>query len=208
MARSKSSQRWLQEHHSDQYVKRSRQDGYRSRASYKLLELNETDNLFRPAMSVIDLGAAPGGWTQVVADHVGDSGVIIASDILSMDAVAGVRFIQGDFTEQTVLDRILTIVQGQPIDLVISDMAPNMTGIKMADNIAAQHLTELSFDLAVRVLRTNGSLVAKAFHGSGFDELLKKIRLAFRTTKIRKPAASRDRSSEAYIVAKGYQAVC
>lgn len=203
MARSKSSQRWLQEHHTDQYVLRSKKDGYRSRASYKLKALNQSDRLLSPAMSVIDLGAAPGGWSQVVAEHVGDGGRIIASDILPMDTLAGVRFVPGDFTEQAVLDEILTYVHGEPVDLVISDMAPNMCGIRSVDSVAAMYLTELAFDLAKRVLRRDGNFVSKVFQGAGFDEFLTEVRKAFHKVTIRKPDASRSRSRETYIVAKG-----
>jgi 23S rRNA (uridine2552-2'-O)-methyltransferase len=205
LAQSKSSRRWLQEHRADQYVKKSKMDGYRSRASYKLIDLNRSDKLFKAGMSVIDLGAAPGGWTQVVAECVGESGFIIASDILPMDSIAGVHFVQGDFTEQVVLDEILTILHGQPVDLVISDMAPNMSGLKSADNAAAMYLLELAFDLVSQVLRKNGDFVAKVFHGEGFDQLLKKARQSFHKVNIRKPVASRARSREAYVVAKAFK---
>ena len=204
MTRSKSSHRWLQEHHTDKYVLQSRKDGYRSRASYKLLALNQADGFLKPGMSVIDLGAAPGGWTQVVREHVGDSGQIIATDILPMECLPGVHFVQGDFTEQGVLDEILTIVHRQPVDLVISDMAPNMSGIKTADDAAAMYLTELALDLASQILRIEGSFVTKIFHGEGFDAILASARKAFKKVTVRKPDASRARSREVYIVATGF----
>ena len=205
MARSKSSHRWLQEHHADCYVKKSKEDGYRSRASYKLIELDRTDRLLSPGMAVIDLGAAPGGWTQVLAERVGESGYVVASDVLSMDSIAGVRFVQGDFTEQKVVDELLKIIHGRTFDLVISDMAPNMSGIKSADIAKSMYLAELAVDLAFQVLRKGGSFVVKVFHGEGFDQLLKNIRQSFDKVNIRKPDASRSRSREAYLVAKGFK---
>ncbi|OZG71696.1 23S rRNA (uridine(2552)-2'-O)-methyltransferase [Hahella sp. CCB-MM4] len=205
MARSKSSNRWLQEHHSDVYVKKSKEDGYRSRASYKLLELDRLDKLLKPGMTVIDLGAAPGGWSQIVAEKVGDKGVVIACDLLPMDNIAGVEFVQGDFTEDEVLENILQLVNERPVDLVISDMAPNMSGMKAVDIPKAMYLVELALDLADRVLKKNGVFVAKVFHGVGFDELLKDARQKFSTVVIRKPDASRSRSRETYLVAKGFK---
>ncbi len=205
MGRSKSSQRWLREHHSDVYVKKSREDGFRSRASYKLLELDRLDKLLRPAMTVIDLGAAPGGWSQIVAEKVGHKGAVIACDILPMDSIAGVDFIQGDFTEEGVLENILELVGDRPIDLVISDMAPNMSGLKAVDIPKAMYLVELALDLSRRVLKKNGVFVAKVFHGAGFDELLKECRQQFNAVVIRKPDASRSRSRETYLVAKGFK---
>ncbi|WP_020405517.1 23S rRNA (uridine(2552)-2'-O)-methyltransferase RlmE [Hahella ganghwensis] len=205
MARSKSSNRWLQEHHSDVYVKKSKEDGYRSRASYKLLELDRLDKLLKPGMTVIDLGAAPGGWSQIVADKVGDKGVVIACDLLAMDNIAGVEFVQGDFTEDEVLENILQLVNGRPVDLVISDMAPNMSGMKAVDIPKAMYLVELALDLADQVLKKNGVFVAKVFHGAGFDELLKDARQKYSSVAIRKPDASRSRSRETYLVAKGFK---
>lgn len=212
MARSKSSHRWLQEHHTDDYVKKSRVDGYRSRASYKLIELDQTDQILFPGMAVVDLGAAPGGWTQILAERVGESGSVIASDILPMDSIADVQFVQGDFTEQKVMDELLKIIHGRSFDLVISDMAPNMSGIKSVDIARSMYLAELAFDFAFQVLGKGGSAVVKVFHGEGFDELLKNTRQFFDKINIRKPSASRARSREAYLVAKGYKkrsdAVC
>ena len=203
MARSKTSGRWLQEHENDKYVQRSRKEGYRSRASYKLLELDKKDRLFRPGMLVVDLGAAPGGWTQVAAERVGDSGRVVASDILPMDGVAGVDFIQGDFTEESVLEAILETLGGSRADLVISDMAPNMSGMKAVDQPRAMYLVELAVDMAYNVLNPGGVFVAKVFQGEGFDALVADLRQAYSKVVIRKPDASRARSSEVYVVAKG-----
>ncbi|WLQ12060.1 23S rRNA (uridine(2552)-2'-O)-methyltransferase RlmE [Hahella aquimaris] len=205
MGRSKSSSRWLNEHHSDVYVKKSKEDGFRSRASYKLIELDRQDKLLRSGMTVIDLGAAPGGWSQVVADVVGDQGKVIACDLLSMDSIAGVTFFQGDFTEGEMLDAILNEVNGRPVDLVISDMAPNMSGMKSVDIPKAMYLVELALDLACRVLKKNGCFVAKVFQGEGFDQILQESRGRFSSVNIRKPDASRARSREIYLVAKGFR---
>jgi len=202
LGRSKSSQRWLHEHHNDHYVVRSKQDGYRSRASYKLLQLDRSDSLLQQGMAVIDLGSAPGGWSQVAADKVGATGLVVASDILPMNKLDGVHFIQGDFTEQSVLNEILTIVHGRPVNLVISDMAPNMTGVRTADQASATYLVELALELAVQVLGQDGNFVAKVFHGEGFDQILANAKRFFKKVTIRKPAASRARSSETYLVAK------
>ncbi len=203
MGRSKSSHRWLQEHNRDQYVKRSQQDGYRSRASYKLIELDSKDRLFRPGMTVVDLGAAPGGWSQVAVKLVGGKGRVIASDILAMDSIAGVDFIQGDFTEESVFDEILGVLGDDLADLVISDMAPNMSGMRAVDQPKAMYLVELALDLACKILKPDGDFVAKVFHGEGFDELMQQVRAKFKRVVTRKPDASRPRSREVYLVAKG-----
>jgi 23S rRNA (uridine2552-2'-O)-methyltransferase len=205
MARSKSSNRWLDEHFSDPYVKQSQKDGYRSRASYKLIELDKKDKLFKPGMSVVDLGAAPGGWSQVAADRVGDKGMVLASDILPMDSIAGVEFIQGDFTEEAVLEQLLAALGGEKADLVISDMAPNMSGMNAVDQPAAIYLVELALDMARQVLKPGGHFVAKVFHGEGFDPLLQDTRDAFTKVAVRKPDASRARSREVYLVARGFK---
>ena len=205
MAKSKSSNRWLQEHFSDQYVKQSQSDGYRSRASYKLIELDQKDRLLRTGMSVVDLGAAPGGWSQVAVERVGDRGKVVASDILSMDALAGVDFVQGDFTEQSVYDALLSLLDSNSVDLVISDMAPNMSGVSAVDQPAAMYLVELALDFAKKTLSPKGGFVCKVFHGEGFDDFLKDCRASFSTVAIRKPDASRARSRETYIVAKGFR---
>ena len=203
MGRSKSSHRWLQEHERDHYVQKSRTEGYRSRASYKLVELDKKDKLLRPGMTVVDLGSAPGGWSQVVADKVGSNGRVIASDILPMDTIADVAFIQGDFTDDAVFEEIMAAMNAAQADLVISDMAPNMSGIRAVDQPAAMYLVELALDLAARVLKPGGNFVAKIFQGEGFDELLKEARERFDRVAIRKPDASRSRSREIYLVAKG-----
>ncbi len=206
MARSKSSGRWLDEHFNDQYVKKSQQDGYRSRASYKLLELQDKDKLFKPGMSVLDLGSAPGGWSQVAVELVGDKGRVVASDILPMEPIAGVDFVEGDFTEMEVYDQILNVLGEGKVDLVISDMAPNMSGVSAVDQPKAMYLVELAVDMADQILKPGGALIAKVFHGDGFDELLKTTRSKFKKVQIRKPDASRARSKEQYLVAKDFKA--
>jgi len=195
----------LQEHEKDHFVQRSRQDGYRSRASYKLIALDEKDRLLRPGMTVVDLGAAPGGWSQVAADKVGHHGRVIASDILPMDSIAGVEFIQGDFTEESVLASLIAVLNGKPADLVISDMAPNMSGMRGVDQPKAMYLVELAVDMVEQVLKPGGDFVAKVFQGEGFDSLVAGLRKIFNTVSIRKPEASRARSREVYIVARGYR---
>ncbi|GMG86385.1 23S rRNA (uridine(2552)-2'-O)-methyltransferase RlmE [Biformimicrobium ophioploci] len=205
MGRSKSSHRWLREHFNDQYVKQSQKEGYRSRASYKLVELNDKDKLIRPGMTVVDLGAAPGGWSQVAAELVGHKGRVIASDILEMDPLAGVEFVQGDFTEEAVLTRLLELLGDDLADLVISDMAPNMSGIRDVDQPASMYLVELAVDMARQVLRPGGNFVAKVFQGEGFDELFRDLRTTFNSVVTRKPGASRPRSREVYVVAKGFK---
>ncbi|WP_163832341.1 23S rRNA (uridine(2552)-2'-O)-methyltransferase RlmE [Spartinivicinus ruber] len=205
MGRSKSSNRWLQEHFSDQFVKQSQKDGYRSRASYKLLEIQQKDRLFKPGMAVVDLGAAPGGWTQVAAELVGDSGKVVASDILPMDPIADVSFVQGDFTEETVLEDILAAIGAEKVDLVISDMAPNMSGMKAVDQPKAMYLAELALDLSLQVLKPKGDFLTKVFQGEGFDQYFKAMREAFASVVTRKPLASRSRSREVYLLGKGFK---
>ena len=202
---SKTSKGWLKEHFDDRFVQRSWQDGYRSRASYKLLALDEKDRLFRPGMAVIDLGAAPGGWSQVAAEKVGPEGVVIASDILEMDGLAGVDFIQGDFTEESVLDAILKTLDDRPVDLVMSDMAPNMSGMAAIDQPQAMYLVELALDLARQTLKPQGRFLAKVFQGEGFDAYLKELRNSFGRVVTRKPEASRARSREVYLLAEGFR---
>jgi len=204
-SRSKSSGRWLKEHFDDVWVKKSQADGYRSRASYKLIELDEKDRLFRPGQLVVDLGAAPGGWSQVAVEKVGDSGLVLASDILEMDPIAGVEFVQGDFTEQAVLDELLEKLGGKRADLVISDMAPNMSGNPATDIPRAMALVELALDMAGQVLRPEGAFVAKVFQGEGFEQLVAQMRSMFKTVVSRKPDASRSRSREIYQVGKGFR---
>ena len=205
MARSKSSDRWLKEHFDDVWVRKSQQDGYRSRASYKLIELDRKDRLFRPGQTVVDLGAAPGGWTQVAVEKVGDNGVVVASDILPMDPVAGVAFVQGDFTEQSVCDELMAVLDGRPVDIVISDMAPNMSGNPATDIPRAMALVELALDMAQQVLRPGGALVTKVFQGEGFDALLADMKQSFSSVVSRKPDSSRARSREIYQVCRGFR---
>ncbi|MFC3681440.1 23S rRNA (uridine(2552)-2'-O)-methyltransferase RlmE [Bacterioplanoides pacificum] len=206
MARSKTSAGWLKEHVDDQYVQMAQQDGYRTRASYKLLELDEKDKLLQPGATVLDLGSAPGGWSQVVAQQLDGNGVVIASDILPMDNIADVTFIQGDFTEESVFDEIMAAIDGRPVDLVISDMAPNMSGMSSIDQPGAMYLVELALDMARQTLKPGGNFVAKVFQGEGFDEYLADVRQSFSKVLIRKPKASRARSREVYIVGKGFRA--
>ncbi len=207
MARSKSSSRWLKEHFDDPFVKMAQKDGYRSRASYKLLEVQEKDRILRPGMTVIDLGSAPGGWSQVTSRVIGDKGTLIASDILPMAAIADVTFIEGDFTEERVFNQIMDAVGNNPVDLVISDMAPNMSGVRTADQAAAMYLCELALDLASKVLRPGGDFLIKVFHGEGFDAYLRDVRSRFEKIQMRKPASSRDRSREQYLLARGMRAL-
>jgi 23S rRNA (uridine2552-2'-O)-methyltransferase len=205
MARSKSSNRWLDEHVNDPYVKQAQKDGYRSRASYKLLELIEKDRLVRPGMTIVDLGSAPGGWSQVVARLLGSKGKILATDILPMDPVDNVEFIQGDFTEEEVFNQLLDAMHGEKADLVISDIAPNISGVDAADQAGSIYLVELALDMARRVLKPKGDFVAKLFQGEGSDAYIKDVRTSFDKVTIRKPEASRPRSREVYIVAKGFK---
>jgi len=205
LARSKTSDRWLKEHFDDVWVKKSQEDGYRSRASYKLIELDDKDRLFRPGQVIVDLGAAPGGWSQVAMERVGDKGVVVASDILPMNPIAGVDFVQGDFTEDSVLEELLGILGDRKADVVISDMAPNMSGMAAVDIPRAMGLVELALDMAQQVLRPGGVFVAKVFQGEGFDSLLADMRKSFNTVVSRKPDSSRARSREIYQVCKGFK---
>ena len=206
MAKKKSSSKaWLAEHHSDLYVQQAQREGYRSRACYKLLELQQRDKLIRPGMTVLDLGSAPGGWSQVAAELVGHHGRVVASDILPMDGLAGVDFVQGDFTEEAVFDQILACLGSDPVDVVVSDMAPNMSGMAAVDLPRAMYLVELALDMARAVLPPGGSFVAKVFHGEGFDALMSDTRALFGRVVTRKPAASRARSREVYIVARDFK---
>ena len=205
MARSRSSHRWMQQHVSDPFVKQAQKDGYRSRASYKLIELNAKDRLIRPGMLVMDLGSAPGGWSQVAGRLVGEKGRVLATDILPMDPVRNVEFIQGDFTEESVFNQILAALQGEKPDLIISDISPNLSGIDSADQASSMYLVELALDMARKVLKPRGSFVAKVFQGSGSDAYLKELRSSCEKVSIRKPEASRSRSREIYVVAKGFK---
>ena len=205
MARSKTSLGWLKRHVNDPYVKQAQKDGYRSRASYKLLEVQEKYKLIRPGMSVVDLGAAPGGWSQVTSRLIGGQGRVIASDILEMDSIPDVTFIQGDFTEDAVLARILEAVGNSQVDLVISDMAPNMSGTPEVDMPKAMFLCELALDLAERILKPGGNFVIKIFQGEGFDVYLKDARKKFDKIQMIKPDSSRGSSREQYMLAWGYR---
>ena len=200
-----SSKAWLKEHRDDPYVQRAQREGYRSRACYKLLELQEKDRLIRPGMAILDLGSAPGGWSQVAVELVGHQGRVIASDILPMDSLAGVDFVQGDFSEDEVFEQLLAIISGDSVDLVISDMAPNMSGMNAVDQPRSIYLVELAVDMARQVLKPGGSFVAKVFQGEGFDELFRDVRSSFDKVLTRKPKASRPRSREVYMVAKGFR---
>jgi len=201
MAKQKRSP-WLQRHLNDPYVKKAQVDGYRSRAAYKLLELNDKDKFFRPGMTVVDLGAAPGGWSQVAANMVGDRGRIIALDILPMDSFAQVEFIQGDFTNEAVFQQLLDTLDGAPVDLVISDMAPNMSGTRVVDQARSIYLVELALDFALTVLKPGGDFVAKTFEGAGIDEIRKNVRENFSKCLNRKPNSSRSESREIFVVGK------
>lgn len=205
MKRSKSSSRWLNEHVNDPYVKRAQKDGYRSRASYKLLELNEKDKLVRPGMLVMDLGSAPGGWSQVAGKIVGEKGRVIASDILPMDPLDNVDFIQGDFTEDSVFQQILAQLDGRQPDLIISDIAPNISGVAVADQASSMYLVELTLDMVRQVLKPGGNYAVKVFQGEGSEAFLKDVRSSFEKVMIRKPEASRPRSREVYLVGKGFK---
>lgn len=205
MSRSKTSKQWLKEHFDDVYVKRSQEEGYRSRASFKLLEIQAQDKLIKSGMRVVDLGAAPGGWSQVAARLAGSKGQVIASDILPMDALPDVEFLQGDFTEPEVLESLLGLLNDRQADLVISDMAPNMSGMRDIDLPRVMYLAELALDLARTVLKPGGGFLVKVFHGEGFEELQKELRSSFASVKVRKPKASRARSSEIYLLGAGFR---
>jgi len=205
MAKSKNRS-WIKQHVKDPYVKQSQVDGYRSRASYKLLEIVEKDRLIRSGMTVVDLGSAPGGWSQVAARLVGHTGRVHALDLLPMDSIAGVDFIQGDFTEEDIFDELLKLIENRPVDLVISDMAPNLSGNKAVDQPAVMYLAELAVELAEKVLASDGVFIAKLFQGQGFDPFVLQVRTLFNGVSIIKPDASRSRSREVYLVAKGLKA--
>lgn len=205
MARSRSSHRWLREHFDDEFVKRAQIEGWRSRAVYKLQEIDERDRLLRPGATVVDLGAAPGGWSQYAARALGERGRVLALDILPMDTLAGVDFIQGDFREPEVFDQLLATLGGCPVDLVISDMAPNTSGLKAVDQPKQMYLVELALDFTRQTLRPGGDFLVKVFQGEGFDALLKELRTQFATVASRKPRASRARSAELYLLARNHR---
>ena len=205
MARSKSSGRWLKEHFDDPYVQKAQAEGRRSRASFKLEEVQAKDQLIQPGHVVVDLGAAPGGWTELVAHWTGPSGRVFALDILPMDSVADVEIILGDFTEESVLDQLMQSLDGQRVDVVLSDMAPNMSGNKSVDQPRAMYLCELALDFARQSLNPGGSFFIKVFQGEGFDEFFQELRSDFSVLKTRKPDASRSRSRETYLLAMGFR---
>lgn len=207
MPRSKSSKTWLKEHFDDPYVKQAQAEGYRSRAIYKLMEVDQKENLLKQGMTIIDLGAAPGGWTQYVSRKLSGKGTIIALDCLPMDALEGVEFILGDFREDGVLTTLLHAIPKAGVDVILSDMAPNMSGTPAVDMPRAVYLIELAFDLAEKVLKPNGMMFVKMFHGEGFDDLVKLAKTRFQKVVIRKPSASRSRSRETYMLAQGYKVV-
>ena len=204
MARTKSSKRWLKEHFDDPYVKLAQAAGYRSRAVFKLREIQEKDSILVQGMKVVDLGAAPGGWSQYAAPIVGQKGTVIATDILPMDSIAGVSFIQGDFQEQSVLDAVIRTLDGAEVDLVMSDMAPNTSGITSVDQPRAMYLAELALEFARNTLSPEGDFLVKVFQGAGFDEYFRELKGSFAKVLTRKPKASRNRSREVYLLARGY----
>lgn len=207
MARSKSSARWLKEHRDDVYVQKAKAEGMRSRAAFKLEEIAEAAALIKPGMLVIDLGAAPGGFSQIAASRVGAKGRVIACDLLPMDPIRGVEFFQGDVREQAIMDHLLEMIGDRKADLVISDMAPNLSGIADVDQARSMDLADIALDTARQVLRSGGGLLVKLFHGSGFDPYVVGMRAYFRKVAVRKPKASRARSREAYVLATDYKLV-
>lgn len=205
MGRSKSSGQWLQEHFDDEYVKQAQAKGYRSRAIFKLIEIQEKDKIIKPGMNVVDLGAAPGGWSQYVREIIGKKNRVIALDILDIEPLEGVDFIRGDFTEDEVLEQLYQLLDGAEINVVLSDMAPNLSGNKSTDQARSLYLAELALDTAVNVLAKGGTFLVKVFQGTGYDAYLKQVRQSFSSVVIRKPKASRPRSKEVYILAKGFK---
>ena len=205
--RSKSSARWLAEHAADPYVKRAHEEGWRSRAAFKLEEIQKSDRLLKPGMTVVDLGAAPGGWSQYAARRLDGKGRVVALDVLDMPAIPGVEFIQGDFNDESVLGRLNALLGGARVDLVMSDMAPNMMGIADVDHDRSMQLVELAEEFAAQALRPGGDLLVKVFQGRGFEPLVARLRKSYETVKLRKPKASRSRSPEVYVLARGYRLV-
>lgn len=203
MKRTRTSKGWMLEHVNDEYVKRAQRDGYRARAAYKLLEIDDKDHLIKPGMTVVDLGSTPGSWSQVVSQRLKGQGKIIALDLLEMQPIAGVQFIQGDFREQAVLDQLESSLAGSKVDLVIADMAPNISGISDVDQANGMYLTELALDFSYKWLKPGGHFLVKVFNGSGFEEIVRNMRQGFDKVATRKPKASRDRSSEVYLLGSG-----
>jgi 23S rRNA (uridine2552-2'-O)-methyltransferase len=200
MKRTKTSKAWMQEHVNDPYVKLAQKDGYRARAAYKLIEIDDKDRLIKPGMVVVDLGSTPGSWSQVAIQRLKNNGRVIALDLLPMVGIPGVEFIQGDFREDEILEQLEEKLNGQQIDLVISDMAPNISGISSVDQPNAVYLTELAVDFSLKWLKPEGNFLVKVFVGSGFEEIVKIMRDSFEKVVTRKPKASRDRSTEVYLL--------
>lgn len=205
MPRSKSSKRWLQEHFDDVYVKKAQAEGYRSRAVYKLQEIDLREGLIKPGMTIVDLGAAPGGWAQYALQKMKGHGILVAMDILPMEGMSGVTFIQGDFQEEEVLQKLMASIPKKSVDLILSDMAPNMSGTPAIDIPRAMGLAELAFDFADNMLKPGGNLFMKIFHGAGVDALIQSARMSFKKVHLRKPSASRARSRETYLLGLGYR---
>jgi 23S rRNA (uridine2552-2'-O)-methyltransferase len=205
MKRSKSSRRWLDRHFKDEFVQKSQKEGFRSRAVYKLQEIQERDRLIKQGQLVVDLGAAPGGWSQYAEQLVGSKGRVVAMDILPMDPIDGVSFIQGDFREEAVLEQLQELLEGSKVDLVISDMAPNVTGMAVVDQPRSMYLCELALDFARDCLKPGGGMAVKVFQGEGFDQYLRDLRAVFNKVVTRKPKASRPKSREVYLVATGFK---
>jgi len=203
MKRTRTSNAWLREHVNDPYVQRAKAEGYRSRASFKLMEIDDRDHLIRSGEVVVDLGATPGGWSQVAAKRMKAKGRVIALDLLEMDPLHGVDFIQGDFREESVLKKLETMLAGEKVGLVLSDMAPNMSGILLSDQARVMHLAELGLEFSRNWLKPEGAFLVKVFQGYGFDDFVREMRQIFRTVSSRKPDASRDRSAEVYLLGKG-----
>ena len=200
---TRTSKAWMQEHLNDEFVKRAQKEGYRARAAYKLIEIDDKDKLIKPGMTIVDLGSTPGSWSQVAVQRLKGQGKVIALDILDMTGIAGVTFIQGDFREETVLKQLQTAINNKPVDLVIADMAPNISGVKDVDQAGAAYLTELALEFSCQWLKPNGNFLVKVFIGAGFDDIVKTMRLHFDQVVTRKPNASRDRSSEVYLLGIG-----
>lgn len=203
MARTRTSKAWMREHVNDPYVQLAKKEGWRSRAAFKLMEIDDKDHLLRPGEVVVDLGATPGGWSQVAAKRVGESGKVIGLDLLEMQPIHGVEFIQGDFREDAVLLELEARLAGRKVGLVLSDMAPNMSGVSLVDQARVMHLAELGLDFACRHLKPEGSFLVKVFQGCDYDKFVQAMRQAFKTVAVRKPQASRDRSAELYLLGRG-----
>ncbi len=200
MKRRPTSKAWMQEHVNDEFVKRAQREGYRARAAYKLMEIDDKDRLIKPGMTIVDLGATPGSWSQVAIQRLQGKGRVIALDLLEMQPIAGVEFIQGDFREEAILNQLEKMLNSRAVDLVIADMAPNMSGVSLVDQANAAYLTELALEFSLKWLKPGGHLLVKVFIGTGFDEIVRNMRIGFETVATRKPKASRDRSSEVYLL--------